>query len=145
MTAGERIRVVLDWVQILDNLEPMGKEHGEFRFHTKVTPAGGSPQETRIPEDGHLDITDRPGWNRVPLGTVIYEGETGNGLVVEIGGEELDTFSANDPLDQYRREFTGPPSAWVGRYGPGSADDEGRPEDPENMKLWRVAYTIQKV
>lgn len=141
---SERIRVILDWVQILDNLEPIGKDRGEFVFRARVSPGSSAPSETRIPEKGHLEISDRPGWNRVPLGTVIFEGEVAEDLVVELDGEELDTFSKNDQLDPYRRIFKGPPSAWIGKYGPGDADDEGLPDDPENMKLWRVGYTIQR-
>jgi hypothetical protein len=60
-------------------------------------------------------------------------------MVVELMGEELDQFSANDPLDHYRREFTGSPSEWIGHYEP---VDEGS-TDPENMSTWRICFDIK--
>jgi len=139
--AGQRIKVVLRWIQILDKLEPFYKETGEFVFRSKVQ-SGGKLDEFRFPEEGYYAISDKPGWNRLEkLNKVLFEGVPGDELVVELMGEELDQFSANDQLDHYRREFFGTPDQWVGHYEP---VDEGS-TDPENMNNWRVCYDILKV
>ena len=62
-------------------------------------------------------------------------------VLVELFGEELDDFTANDSLENYRREYSGESSTWIGRHQP---TDEGT-EDPENMVDWRVCYDIEKV
>ena len=139
--AGQRIQVILRWIQILDKMEPFFKETGEFVFKSKVE-SGGKVHEHRFPEQGHYSISDKPGWNRLEkLNKVLFDGVPGNELVVELVGEELDQFSANDFLDLYRREFTGSPDEWLGHYEP---VDEGS-ADPENMSNWRVCYDIRKV
>ncbi len=136
--SGDRIKVILRWVQILDKLEPFFKEKGEFRFTARVTPDDGPTRETRLPEKGHFEISDHPAWNRLGLDKVIFEGTVRNHLRVELQGEELDFLSANDRLEDYAREFDGPPADWLGRYMPG---DEV-PGDPENLSNWRIAYEI---
>jgi len=139
--AGQRIQVVLRWIQILDKLEPFFKETGEFVFQSRVA-SGGKTDELRFPEEGYYAISDKPGWNRLEkLNKVLFDGVPGDDLVVELMGEELDQFSANDQLDHYRREFTGGADRWLGHYEP---VDEGS-TDPENMKTWRVCYDILKV
>ena len=72
---------------------------------------------------------------------VLYEGSCDDNLIVELFGEELDDFTANDSLENYRREYSGESSTWIGRHQP---TDEGT-EDPENMVDWRVCYDIEKV
>jgi hypothetical protein len=142
-----RIRVVLRWIQILDTLEPAWKEKGEFRFTSRVSSenAGGVVKEMRFPEQGHYEISDHPAWNKVVMNRNIFEGEVSDHLVVELLGEELDTLSANDHLDTYRREFRGEPSAWFGWYGPGDdTTQEVNSADPENMSNWRVCYVIEQ-
>jgi predicted RNA-binding Zn ribbon-like protein len=72
---------------------------------------------------------------------VLFEGDVEDHLVVELFGEELDTFSANDELDRYRREFRGPVDDWVALY---ESADEGS-SDPEAMSNWRrISYIIEK-
>ena len=138
--AGQRIQVVLRWIQILDKLEPFYKETGEFVFSSRVE-AGGKVEERRFPEQGYYAISDKPGWNRLEkLNKVLYDGPAGDKLVVEMAGEELDQFSANDPLDHYRREFTGSVEDWLGHYEP---VDEGS-SDPENMSTWRICFDIKR-
>jgi hypothetical protein len=139
---SDRVRVTLKWIKILDKLEPWFKETGEFRFRSKISSEnqGGFSAETRFPEEGHYSLSDKPGWNFVTLNKVLFEGEVEDHLVVELFGEEIDTFSANDELDRYKREFSGPPDEWVGLYEPA---DEGS-SDPENMSNWRVSYVIEK-
>jgi len=138
--AGQRIQVVLRWIQILDKLEPFYKETGEFVFSSRVE-SGGKVEERRFPEQGYYAISDKPGWNRLEkLNKVLYDGPAGDKLVVEMAGEELDQFSANDPLDHYRREFTGSVEDWIGHYEP---VDEGS-SDPENMSTWRICFDIKR-
>ena len=136
--SGKRIQVVLRWIQILDKLEPFYKETGEFVFRSKVESAD-KVEEYRFPEDGYYAISDKPGWNRLEkLNKVLFDGVPADNMVVELMGEELDKFSANDPLDHYRREFSGNAADWVGLYEP---VDEGS-TDPENMTTWRICFEI---
>ena len=137
--SGERIRVILRKVQINDNLEPFFDEEGEFRFTVRVSSRdGGLLQETKIPREGYFIITDHPSWNRKHLTEIVFEGEVGDHLEIEISGEELD-IGKNDHLPTYRREFTGPPSEWIGLYEPAGAESE----DPERMKEWWVYLEVQ--
>ena len=138
-----RIRVTLKWIKILDKLEPFFKETGEFRFRSNVSSenSGGLAEETRFPEEGHYSLSDKPGWNVVTLNKVLFDGDVEDHLVVELFGAEIDTFSANDELDRYRREFSGPVDEWAGLYEPA---DEGS-TDPEAMSNWRISYIIEKV
>jgi hypothetical protein len=140
-SGGGQIRVTLRWIQIKDNKEAMWDDEGEFVFRSKVTSAGQS-QEVKFPEQGYWSISDHPRRNKVDkIDKVLYEGESGDSLVVELFGEELDQLSANDHLENYRREFTGEASSWLGRHQP---TDEGS-EDPENMIDWRICYDIETV
>ena len=70
---------------------------------------------------------------------MLWDGEVGDTMRVEVFGEEVDRWSKNDPLDNYSRLFEGPAESWVGRHQPG---DEGA-ADPENMKLWRIGYDVE--
>ena len=135
------IRVTLRWLQVLDKLEPWFKDKGEFVFWTKVT-SGDRTEEYRFPEQGHYPISDHPRWNKLDkMNKLMFEGEAGDSLVVELRGVELDDLSADDELEHYQREFSGPAESWVGRHHPG---DEG-PEDPENLSNWRVCYDVELV
>ena len=137
--SGKRIRVTLRWIQIKDNLEPFYKEYGEFFFRTRVT-SGGASAEHRLPEKGHWEISDHPRFNKVDkIDKILFEGEAGDSMVVELLGEEIDQFTPNDHLDPYRREYTGDVEGWVGVIVP---SDEGS-DDPENMSNWRVCYEIE--
>ena len=134
-----KVRVTLRWIQIKDKLEPFYKEYGEFFFTTKVT-SGGRVTESRLPEHGHWEITDHPRFNKVDkIDKVLFEGDAGDTLVVELYGEEIDQLSPNDHLDPYRKLFEGPPDGWIGRQAPG---DEGA-VDAENMSNWRICYDIE--
>ncbi len=139
------IRVTLRYVEILDSKDVDGK--GEFVFNFKGSvPDRGEEQSLRIPETGHMAISDHPSMRKVTMNKVFFEGEVADDetFVVEGKGEELDRISRNDQLRDYRREFTGPVSDWVGEYSPwdeGSADAE----DPEQLGDWRLAYSIEAV
>lgn len=140
--AGERVKVILKWVQITDNLEPPGQDTGEFRFRVRVSSRnrGGIAEEVWLPRKKKFyRITDMPGWNRKELDQVVFEGEVDDHLEVELHGEELDFLSPDDQLETYHRVFEGPPSSWFGEYYPG---DEGG-DDPEHLSNWKVCYAIQ--
>ncbi len=138
---GTRIRVILRWIQIKDNKEAMWDDEGEFRFRSKVT-TGDVVKELEFPEQGYWAISDHPRRNKVDkIDKELFDGEVGDTMVVELFGVELDQMSANDELEDYRREYTGDPSTWVGRHQP---TDEGS-DDPENMSDWRVCYDIEVV
>ena len=138
---GGQIRVTLRWIQIKDNKEAMWDDEGEFRFRSVVTTAGQS-HEIEFPEQGYWSISDHPRRNKVDkIDKVLYEGDFGDNLVVELFGVELDDFSANDHLEDYRREYSGDSDSWLGRHQP---TDEGS-DDPENMSDWRVCYDSEMV
>ena len=138
---GGQIRVTLRWIQIKDNKEAMWDDEGEFRFRSKVTTAGQT-HEIEFPEQGYWSISDHPRRNKVDkIDKVLYEGACGNDMVIELFGVELDDLSANDHLEEYRREYTGDVSTWVGRHQP---TDEGS-DDPENMADWRICYDIETI
>ena len=137
---GSRVRVILRWIQIKDNKEAMWDDEGEFRFRSKITTSGES-HEIEFPEQGYWSISDHPRRNKVDkIDKVLFEGDAGDSLVVELFGVELDQLTANDHLEDYSREFTGPASSWIGRHQP---TDEGT-GDPENMVDWRVCYDTEE-
>lgn len=134
-----RVRITLRWIQIADNLEAPWDSEGEFRFRARVTTQGRT-QETVLPEQGHWSISDHPAKNRVDdIDAVLFDGEAGDSLVVELSGVEIDRMSEDDALTPYRREYRGSQAAWTGRHQPG---DEGR-RDPESLPEWRLAYDIE--
>ena len=138
MNNQDRIRVTLRWIQIKESHDLDGE--GEFRFRTKIS-TGGESQEHRFPDPPHYyRISDNPRLSTIDmLDKVLYEGVAGETLLVEMSGTEHDALSPNDLLADYRREFTGPVSSWIGRHHP---MDEA-PDDPENLKDWRVCYEIE--
>ena len=138
------VRVTLRYIQILDRKDL--DEYGEFVFEFRVSaPARGLNQVTRIPDSGHMSLSDHAAMNKVTLDRVIFEGqvEDGDTLVIEATGEELDQLSSNDQVTEYRREFTGPVSGWIGEYTPW---DEGSDEqrDAEQLGDWRLSYGIER-
>ena len=144
--SGQRIKVTVQWVQILDNKEPAFDDKGEFVFRSEVTSNNlpGEKHESRYPASGHISISDQPVVNRVIIKWVIFEGEVSDHLAIKLTGEELDKLTANDYLETYQREFSGPVESWLGTYGPGedfSAEGSSE-EDPEVMTDWRVNIYI---
>lgn len=142
--AATRIRVTLRYVEILDRKDL--DEYGEFVFTFKGSvPERDVVQEIRIPETGHLSISDHPAMNRLSMNKVVFEGEVADGetMVLEANGEELDMLSPNDHLAPYRREFTGPVADWLGEHTPW---DQGSDEeaDPEQLGDWRFGFAIER-
>ena len=137
---GNRIRVTLRWIQVTDIHEAPGDQEGEFRFRSRVD-TGDQANELQFPTPpNYWTFRDDPRFNKMDkIDKVLFEGEAGDSLVVELSGEELDLLTANDLLEPYRKEFTGPVSSWLGRYQP---TDEGV-GDPENLKDWRICYDVE--
>lgn len=143
--ASTHIRLILRYLEILDRKDV--DMHGEFVFEfAGLVPERDVRQAVRVPDSGHLSISDHPSMNKVTLNKVVFEGEVqeGESFVFEATGEELDQLSANDQLTPYRREFSGPPSSWAGAYTPW---DEGSAEeaDPEQLGDWRIAFDVEVV
>ncbi len=141
---AKKIRITLRYIEILDSKDLDGQ--GEFVFQFKGSvPERGEEQTLRIPDSGHMSISDHPAMRKVTLNKVVFEGEVEDGetLVLEATGEEVDQISANDPLQSYRREFTGEVAGWLGEHTPwdeGSADST----DPEQLGDWRLAFAIEE-
>ena len=134
-----RVRVVLRWIQIKDSKEPAWDHEGEFRFRSKIT-TKGEAHEKQFPQKGHWKISDHPRRNKMDkIDRVLFEGEVGDSLSVELFGIELDWLSKDDHLEHYHRTFEGSHADWIGRHEP---SDEGS-DDPENMKDWRLCYEIE--
>jgi hypothetical protein len=138
---GQRVRVVLERIQILDDLDPFIKGQGEFRFRGRAHSRnnGGLSTELRFPQRGHYSISDVPGHNTVQFDLVLFEGFVEDHLAVELTGIEMDTFDRDDKLCSYRRVFDGPPDRWLGAYGP--RDEK---IDLEDLDAWRVWYRIER-
>ncbi len=137
---GQKVRVVVEKIQILDDREPWFKGKGEFRFVTKVfTPDnGGILREAVFPPSGSYSLSSRPGGNEVRLDATIFEGWAETTLGIEIGGVELDTFDPDDRLATYKRVFEGKPSDWLAHYAP-----TGNPIDPQHLSGWKLWYRIE--
>ena len=139
------IRVTLRYVEILDSKDADGK--GEFYFNlTGSVPERDEEQTLRIPAQGHMAISDHPSMRKVTMNKVFFEGAVDDGetFVVEAKGTEMDRISADDQLNDYRREFTGPVSDWIGEYSPWD-EGSGDTVDPEQLGDWRIAYSIEAV
>lgn len=140
---ARHVRVTVSNVEMLDSKD-LDME-GEFVFEFRVT-VPGKPVErtTRVPETGHLSISEHPAMNRVSLNTLIFEGEVEDGdtLVLEANAKELDRLSSDDHLTPYRRVLKGPVTEWAGSYTPW---DEGSKQfdDPEQLGDWRLAFTVE--
>lgn len=141
-----RIRVVLEKVAILDDHEPWFKGRGDFHFAV-TTMFNGEPTRRhtrRVPEQGVLKISDKPGRNERKLDVCVFDGfvtET-DAMELAIAPLEHDWPDADDTLARFRRRFDGPPQSWVGSYNP---DDEAAGSDPERQKDWLLWYRIESV
>ena len=141
--AATHVRVTLRYVEILDRKDL--DQYGEFVFTFKTSiPEREMVQETRVPESGHLSISDHPSMNRVSVDTVIFDDtiSEGESLVLEAEGQELDKISGNDAVTPYRRKFTGPVSGWVGEHTPWDQGTDTE-ADPEQLGDWRFGFAIE--
>lgn len=143
--AATNVRVTVRYVEILDRKDL--DDYGEFVFTFSASvPEQDDVRKTRVPEDGHLSISDHPSMNRVSVDTVVFEGtiSDGDSLILEAEGQELDKISGNDPVTPYRRKFTGPVSSWVGEHTPWDQGTDTE-ADPEQLGDWRFGFTIETV
>ena len=76
----------------LQNCQVVGQRTQEKDGYTAVQLGVGTRKAKNVTraERGHYRITDQPPWNRVVLNRVIFTGDAGAALLVEITGEELD-------------------------------------------------------
>jgi hypothetical protein len=137
---GQRLKITLEKIQILDDQEPFFKGKGEFRFYSKVyTPDnGGLIQKNTFPQNGHFSLGDKAGQNEVKFDKIIFDDFVENKLSVQIGGLELDTFDPDDKLCTYKRIFDGNIEDWIGNY----ADHDGE-MNTENLGSWKVWYRVE--
>ncbi len=143
--AKKHIRVTLRYVEILDSKDIDGE--GEFVFEfTGSVPDRSEVQTIRIPETGHMSISDHPAMRKVTMNKVIFDGEVEDGetLVLHGEGRELDRLSKDDFLNPYRRELSGPISDWLGEYSPWDEGSEHE-TDPEQLGDWRIAFSVEAV
>lgn len=138
---GQKVRVVLERIQILEDQDPWLKGEGEFRFQSRAHSRnnGGLSQQHRLPGRGHLPISDKAGRNVVRFDVPVFEGFVEDHLAIEVTGVELDTFDPDDNLCPYRRVFRGAPETFLGSYGPGDEQIE-----PEDLGDWRLWYRIER-
>ena len=137
---GQRIKLILEKIQILDDREPFFKGNGEFRFYSKVyTPDnGGLSQRHTFPKKGHFKLGDKSGENEVEIDQVIFDDFVEHILSVQIGGLELDTFDPDDKICTYKRLFEGKTAEWIGTYANHDGD-----MDIENVGGWKVWYRVE--
>lgn len=136
---GQRMKITLEKIEILDDREPFFKGKGEFRFYSKVfTPDnGGILRKRAFPDKAHFKLGDTPGENAVELNSVIFDDFVANALSVQIGGLELDTFDPDDKLCTYKRVFTGSPADWIGHYSAHTGE-----MNMEHIGGWKLWYSI---
>jgi hypothetical protein len=136
---AHKVRVILDQVKILYDMDPLFQGKGELVFRSAVTPDNDRDQSqiTRLPESGVYHISDTPGKNVVTIEKIIFEGTVTNALEVVFTGSEKDVFNPDDELRRYKRTFKGTPSDWAGKYYP---YDEYM--DKEDIGIWQVWYRI---
>jgi hypothetical protein len=138
--AGPRVRVVLERIEIVQDMEPWFKGRGEAVFRARVrTSPRDVEQVTRLPDQGVLKISDRPGENVLELDRVLFDGYAGDELAIEITGTEYDTFDPDDSLGRYARVLDCRHDGLFRSFGP---NDEAL--DPEDVGPWRVHYRIER-
>lgn len=137
---GQKVRVILEKIQVTDDQKPWFKGKGEFRFYAKVsTPDnGGQEQNNRFPLGKHYKVSDKAGQNEIVLNEPLFEGYVERSLFVQIGGVELETFDPDDTLCVYKRKFDGRPRDWIASYNPESSQPS-----VEDVGGWKVWYRIE--
>lgn len=137
---GQRIKVILEKIQVTDDLESWFKGKGEFQFYSKVsTPDnGGQEQNMKFPLNKYYKLSDKADRNEIVLNETFFEGYVENNLFVQIGGVGLATFDPDDKLCIYKRRFRGNPRYWIGSYNPESSQPSA-----EDIGGWMVWYRIE--
>lgn len=138
---GQKIRIVLEQIQIRNDHDPLLKESGEFRFKSTVYSRNndGVISEMHIPQKGTYNISDKSGRNTLGLDIPLFEGFVENHVEFELSAVEKDTFDPDDRLCSYKRVFVGDPKSWIDDYGPSDQKVE-----PENLGDWMLWYRIER-
>ncbi|HEX6077752.1 MAG TPA: hypothetical protein VFZ32_21145 [Micromonosporaceae bacterium] len=136
---GERVRIVLEEITILDDRDPWLKGAGEIDLDVLVYSAdnGGQQRHLRLPEHGHLPASSG---GTLPLEIEIFDGIVHDHLALRIGVMERDTLDPDDNLGVYTRIFRCGPAGWLGAYRPG----QELPIDPQTLGYWQLAYRIER-
>ncbi len=137
---GQKVRVVLEKIQITDDREPWFKGKAEFQFYAKVSTRdnGGQEQSEKFPLQKYYKLSDKAGQNEIMLNEPLFEGYVEHDLFVQIGGVELDIFDPDDKLCVYKRRFEGKPRNWIASYNPESSQPS-----VEDVGGWKVWYRIE--
>lgn len=137
---GQKVRLVLEKIQVTDDREPWFKGKGEFQFYAKVsTPDNdGQEQSEKFPLKKYYKLSDKAGQNEIVLNEPLFEGYVEHNLFVQIGGVEMDTFDPDDKLSVYKRVFKGVPKDWIASYDPESSQ-----LSVEEVGGWKVWYRIE--
>jgi hypothetical protein len=133
---GERIRVILERVNILDAFGPLVHGSGQLQLTARVTSStgGGIGETTQLPSTGSYSVADVPTGYFISIEKEIFRGSPDDDLTVEIYGTGEKKHEC-----YYRRSFKGNPDDWLGGYKP---RDES--PDPEDVGDWQVWYRIEK-
>jgi hypothetical protein len=137
ISGGMSIRVILEKVYIVDDMDPFPKGSGEIDLQIQVYSDNyeGSVKNIRIPEQGHYKVKSG---GTLEINEIIFENIAKDHLAIRIDAMERDSTDPDDNLGSYTRTFRGDPSSWLGKYTP---DDEV--VDAENLRFWKVYYRIE--
>ncbi|HWI93040.1 MAG TPA: hypothetical protein VNT20_17305 [Flavisolibacter sp.] len=139
-----RIRIMLEKVEIRHDHDWWIKGKGEIYFNSTVMINHESCRtySKRLPERGVIKVSDKKGRNQLKADVCLFDGYIADkeSITLKIQPMERDTFTPDDKLALYQKEFNNAPGTWVGNYGP---DDEVN--DKENLRDWKVWYRIESL
>lgn len=141
-TTGQRVKVIVEKIRIMNDKDPCIKGKGELTFTSVVEPDNdhSRKQVTRLPASGVYHVSDKPGKNEITPGVTIFKGVVKNrSLSITISGKEIDFFDPDDKLKRYHRVFSGDPATWYGEYFP---TDEYL--DREDVGDWAIWYRVTR-
>jgi hypothetical protein len=139
-----RIRIILDRVQIRNDHDWWIKGKGEIYLYSSVIINHDSCRtySKRLPETGVIKVSDKKGRNELELNLCLFDGYVADkeSMTLKIQPMERDTFTPDDNLALYQKEFNNAAETWVGNYGPGDEIN-----DKESLSDWLVWYRIESV
>lgn len=141
-----RIRIVMEQVQIRNDHDWWIKGRGEIYFYAIVC-INNDPCRTyskRLPAEGIIKMSDKTGKNTYKLDLCLFDAYVADkeSMTLSIQPMERDTFTPDDKLALYKKEFNNAPETWVGQYAPG---DEDKNSDGEVLDDWKVWYHIESM
>lgn len=141
-----RIRVVLEKICILDNLEPWFKGRGDFQFNAWVLFNDDAYRQhtAHIPMRGVKKISAAPGRNEWAINTCVFDGfvADSDSMTFGIRAVEKNTYDPDNRLAGFHRQFAGPPQTWAGAYAP---KDEAVVSGAKAIKDWMVWYRVESI